>query len=250
MKSIVDLSQTAMISFEINKDCNLKHIHKNCPINYRKIDQSSLTLTTDKIVQSILEAKKLNFKGYIAFHNYNEPLLSKNEILNIIHRVPTSKYLLWTNGLLLNRSKMSENDFLKKFDKICITVYNKKDKDFFQEISERYHGVKILEYELDDRKDAYTRQHKNLVNCRRPILDIPIDYYGNVHLCYADWNNTFKIGNIMSTSLYEVITGDIYQGLVKNSKRKLLDRTTCPEICKRCNCPWIYSQYYKMYYEE
>lgn len=72
-----DLSDTTFISFEINKDCNLKNKHKECPINKIQYRNDCSSLRVDDIVDFIYQAQELNFNGYIAFHNYNEPLMIK-----------------------------------------------------------------------------------------------------------------------------------------------------------------------------
>ncbi|AJS57206.1 radical SAM/SPASM domain-containing protein [Paenibacillus sp. IHBB 10380] len=245
---MLDLSKTTILSFEIGDDCNLQKCHKECPINARTYLKQEKHLTVEKIVESINQAKDMNFNGFVAFHNYNEPLLHKDKLLEIIEKAQPCKYLLWTNGLLLNRN-VEKNEFLKKFDFICITCYFKKDISFFEQIKEFHGNVHIFDWELDDRLDAYSRDYFNEIGCKRPLFELPIDYYGNVHLCCFDWNNTYEIGNINDTSLTEIVNSDTYQNILASTKKKLLDRTTCPEICKNCNHPWIsYTKYYDIYY--
>lgn len=242
-----DLSKTTLISFEINNDCNMKHLHRECPINTRKYRKKEKTLTSKIIIECINQAKDMNFNGYITFHNYNEPLISKEEMLSVIDRLPQEKYLLWTNGLLLDRD-MKKNEFLKKFKLIYISCYHPGHMAFFKEI-QAFHGrVHIEEIKLDDRLDIYSREPDNIIGCKRPLFDLPIDHYGNVHLCCFDWNNEYEIGNIFYSSLKDIIHSDRYQKLLASSEKRLLDLNSCPVICKRCNAPWItYTKYYDIY---
>lgn len=239
-----DLSQTSLLSFEINNDCNLKEYHPQCPINIRQYKKKEKSLDVDTILDCLHQAKHLNFNGYVAFHNYNEPLMCKDQILEVIQRSPDTKYLLWTNGLLLD-CDMEKNEFLKKFDLIYISCYDLRNKPFFESIQQFYPAVHVEVIELDDRLDTYTRNYVNQLACKRPFFDFPIDYYGNVHLCCFDWNNEYEIGNIFDTSFKDVVLSPRYQDLLKMSKRRLLDYRTCPDICKRCDKPWItYTKYY------
>ncbi|MDR0288092.1 MAG: SPASM domain-containing protein [Clostridiales bacterium] len=239
-----DLSQTSLISFEINNDCNLKDCHPQCPINIRHYRKKDKALDVDTVVACIRQAKRLQFNGYVTFHNYNEPLLCKEKILDIIDKAPDTKYLLWTNGLLLDRD-VEKNGFLKKIDLVYISCYDSCDMPFFEKIQLFHPGVHVEFVELDDRLDTYTRKHVNELGCKRPFFDFPIDYYGNVHMCCFDWDNEYEIGNIFDTSLEEIVLSPQYQKLLEQSKRRLIDPDMAPDICKRCDKPWItYTKYF------
>lgn len=241
---MIDLSQTSIISFEIGDDCNLGCMHAKCPINYRKIENTKHKLTKETVVQSINEAKKMNFHGYFAFHYYNEPLMHKDLILEIMDEVEDCKFMLWTNGVLLDRN-VEKNEFLKKFDVVCMTCYFEKDRVFYEDVKKWHGKVEIYDWELDDRELSYTRNYHNEVACRRPFFEMPIDCYGNIHLCCFDWNGTFEIGNVVERSLKEIVLSEKYQKLLLDSKKKLLDLNDCPEVCKRCDKPWLrYTKYY------
>lgn len=233
-----DLSRTTIISFESGQGCNLTREHDKCPINHRVSDRSFGPLTPKKIKKSIEEAQELGFNGYVAFHFYNEPLLYKKRILEVINNKSDCKYLLWTNGLLLSRN-VEENQFLKLFSRIVITNYFPEDAQFFDEIKNYYKNVHIATWELDDRLKSYSREYVNEIGCKRILFDLPIDYYGNVHLCCKDWDNSHKIGNINESSLREVVLGDDYQTLLRHADDKLLDRETCPKVCLTCSDPWL-----------
>lgn len=42
---------------------------------------------------------------------------------------------------------------------------------------------------------------RNVYGCMRPVWEIPIDYYGNIHLCCRHWKESYKIGNIKKDKL-------------------------------------------------
>lgn len=238
------LEETSLLSFEITNRCNLEHVHDKCPINCRQYQHIGKTLDKDIIVQTIRAAQEMGFTGMVAFHYYNEPLLKKDLILSIIEEVNDCKYLLWTNGLLLSRN-IEENDFLKKFTHVCITCYDEKDVPFFQALSDYYKNIELFDWELDDRLDIYNKNKPNRLSCKRPLFEMPIDYYGNIHLCCMDWNNSYSIGNIIDHELSEILHGERYKNLISMCKRRLIDDNVCPPICKTCDKMWVsYPHYY------
>lgn len=235
---IFDLSSTTILTFEVGSKCNLSELHVKCPINIRNYKYKGKPLSVDMIVSTIQQAQNLNFSGFIAFHYYNEPLIKKEMILQVIEQLPNQNYLLWTNGLLLDRV-IENNQFLNLFSKVVITCYAQENMSFFKELQSKYQQITILEHELDDRVQSYSRSHNNTFGCKRPLHELPIDYYGNLHLCCYDWNNTYEIGNINMKSFNDIICDEPYQKVLKNTKKRLLDVNTYPEICQKCDKPRI-----------
>lgn len=242
MSNLHDLSRTSLLSFELGDDCNMKQLHPKCPINHRKYQKCSQRLTVQTIVSSIRQAFQLKFTGYVAFHYYNEPLLYRDEIIDVMDAVPEGRYMLWTNGLLLDPC-VENNTILRRFDYICITCYDSSLRPFFEQIREFHGHVDIFDWEFDDRLKIYTNNPGNKIGCKRPLFELPIDCYGNVHLCCFDWNNQYEIGNINDTRLEDIIKGP-YQKVLKLSEGKILDYESCPDICKRCHEPWIRYPHY------
>ena len=224
----------------------MQHVHGKCPINCREYKITEQKLNKLSIVRTIKAAKELGFNGMVAFHYYNEPLLKKDLMISVINEVPDCKYLLWTNGLLLSKN-IQENDFLKKFNLVCITCYDAENMTFFRELSNYYKNVEIFNWELDDRLEIYNKTKSNLLSCKRPLFEIPIDYYGNIHLCCMDWNNTYVVGNIFNDMFSDILKGEKYQNLIKMCNQRLLDEKICPVICKTCDKMWVS---YPKYYEE
>jgi radical SAM protein with 4Fe4S-binding SPASM domain len=228
------LNNLTILSFEIGNDCNLKHKHDKCPINHRVYINKDYTLSIEKILMCIEEAALLGFKGYIAFHYYNEPLLYKNKIETIIGYAKEYKYLLFTNGLLLDRN-VNNNPVLDLFDIVYVTCYDQNYIDFFNDIKNRYTNVRILNWDLDDRVEIYRSDYNNLLSCKRPLFELPIDHYGHIHLCCYDWNNQYYIGNVNQKSLKEILISSSYEKVLQMTKQRWLNLKTAPELCKRCN---------------
>lgn len=234
-----DLSKIKLLSFEIGEDCNLKKLHIKCPINLRRLKHTEVGgITPTDIVQAIDEAKSLNFNGYIAFHYYNEPMMYMDRIQEVIESRPNEKYLLWTNGTLIT-NQMLEDGTLNQFDKVVITCYDPKRLPFYEELQKRHKNVKIEQWELDERSSIYNNEKENKFGCKRVHFELPIDHYGNIHICCRDWNNSFEVGNIKIDGLKQVIIGERYQQAISSIIPRLLDTKNCPLICQYCDEPWM-----------
>ena len=153
--------------------------------------------------------------------------------------------MLWTNALLLNPC-VEKNTILRRFQYVCITCYEPSLRSFLEQIR-KFHGhVDIFDWEFDDRLKIYDSEPINKIGCKRPLFELPIDCYGNIHLCCFDWNNQYEIGNIIETQFKDIIEGP-YQDVLKLTEGKILNYETCPDICKRCHEPWLrYPHYFDM----
>jgi radical SAM protein with 4Fe4S-binding SPASM domain len=230
---MIDLSKLLCITFEIGNDCDLQDVHKLCPINQRVYKKESQCLDTDCIEKIVKQAKELNFDGYIAFHYYNEPLLHRDRIEKVMDRLSDFKFALWSNGLLIDRN-LEHDPFLDRFDFMVFTCYKQSDKPFFVKLKEEYKKVIVFDADFDDRLKIYDYDKNNVVGCKRPLLELPIDYYGNLHLCCYDWNTEYEIGNVFERDFKEIICDDNYQRTLKMTQNRMLDLSDCPETCKQC----------------
>lgn len=243
---IYDLSKTSIISMEIGEKCNLSSLHDKCPINNREYKKMINHFTVDNAIKIIQESKSLNFTGCFAFHYYNEPLLYKDKIIEIISRCFDEKYLLWTNGTLLSEI-IEENRFLDLFYKVNITCYDASRIELYGKLCKYYQNIHIINHDFDNRLSIYEEENKNIISCKRPLYELPIDYYGNIHLCCNDWNNTIDIGNVFENSLKDIILKNTYQNLLSNAYKRLLDIEKCPDICQKCSIPMLkYTKYYSV----
>lgn len=229
-----NLEKVKIMSIEIGENCNLAHIHSKCPINKRKYKNKKKRLTIKKIIEIIDQAIELGFKGYIAFHYYNEPLLYKEKIEKIVLCRPNEKYLLWTNGMLLNE-QIEKNDILNLFESTVISCYEPEKMNFFRNIAKHYHNVHIVSWDLDDRLSVYEQPPIHNENCQRAIFEFCVDFYGNVHLCCEDWNNDYELGNVNECDLKEIVNSSSYINTQRMNTKDGLDCKICPEICRRCS---------------
>ena len=222
-----------LLSFEIGPACQLTNLHKECPINLpeRHPNPSFGHLTPSLIARSIDQAQEMGFQGWAAFHYYNEPLLYMKQILEVMDLTRYDKFLLWTNGLLL----AEHHSILDRFHTIHVTDYQLPDNPDFQKLMAEHPTVNwiIRNINLDDRIEI-SEPIRETVSCTRPeYLELPIDYYGNIHLCCYDWRGDTQIGNIIDRELPEIIHSSTFQSVLVALK----GGADPPSICKSCRHP-------------
>lgn len=237
MKEKFDLSGLKILTFEIGTGCNLKQKHLNCPINYIQRPDGIKSLTVEDVVKAIDDAIVLHFDGYVAFHHYNEPLLYIDSIERVVRARPRQKYLLWSNGLLIPELERRGYS-LSIFSKIVLTCYTEKDYDMMLDVQRRYPNVEVGMSDMDDRIKVYESNCENFIACKKVFFELPIGFNGDVLLCAHDWKNSYPLGNILRTSLMEVVASERYQALLSMSrKRKLAENA--PEICRHCKYAFL-----------
>jgi hypothetical protein len=176
---------------------------------------------------------KYGFRGLIAWHYYNEPMLQATRIFNLMEQIrkefPDSRFLLWTNCTICPKDSR-----VGLFEKVYCTDYLNEGADklykYFEGVG--WFGYKGKETVLDDRL-VTSLGEVSFVRCLRPFVDLIIDNYGTVPLCCFDWQNTVKVGNIWENSLEEILEAREIIRKKICGKEMLKD---APERCLRCQC--------------
>lgn len=212
------LSTTQFLIFEIGSKCNLGHIHTKCP-NSVRVPTSPNTLTDELILQCVDEAyTKFNFTGLIGWHYYNEPMLEYKRIFSLMERYPKGRYILWTNGLQPEDSRIS------LFEQVYCTNYNG------MVTAEYYKGCKNVSIS-SPKFDERLKDTKNLLKdnnpCFRQYIELIIDNWGTTHLCCQDWQGEIKIGNLWEDTFTTLVLRR-YKILEQMRKKEY------PERCLRC----------------
>ena len=217
--------------FEICRECNLGKKHPQCPNQqpdrYANVD-TSRQLDNDTIIRLAIEAHQSHeFIGYIGFHYYNEPLLEHDRIFQIMaavrKKVPNAKFLLWTNGTMLDAVDSRK---FQLFDKIVVTNYDRKE---FPQLK-GHKDVTILKANLDRRLTVQSNR-ANTKPCLRPYVEFIIDFHGNVRMCCMDWAGKIQVGNVFDEPLERLIAkhNDIRARLIGEKLH-----STAPEACRMC----------------
>lgn len=223
------------ISIEIGPKCNLKKLHSKCPAHIMKRPANGI-LSIEKIVSIMDEAVKLGFKGYFAFHFYNEPLLYIERIVEIIELRANYKYLLWSNGTLVKKL-MNEGFLFDVFDKIVFTNYDETDFEALKSLQKLHKNCYIYDPEMDNRLEHYESTNENFFACKKPYIELPIDCYGNVYICTNDWDKRFSFGNINEYPLEYFLNLPEYQELLNSNIKHFVHGNICG-LCKNCPRPF------------
>lgn len=235
MATYKDFSFLETISIEIGSKCNLSHIHKICPINYRKRTENELTVS--QVVEIMDQATKLNFHGLFAFHFYNEPLLYADKIAQIKNLRQNYKFLLWTNGTLVDGLMNKGYDF-NIFDKIVITKYRDVKDAAFLSLKKFHNNVQIFDEDMDDRIHFYESNKENFISCKKIYVELPIDCEGNVYICTYDWNQEYLLGNVFEQSLQDILNIDLYQKLLQGNEKRFRHVDEIVNLCRYCKRPY------------
>jgi len=202
-----------LICFEVVKECNLAEVHKFCPAILEDRHKSRVPATNEEFISFLEFCISNRFKGKVAFHWYNEPTLDLErcrELSKEVNRLGL-KTLLWTNG--------SCEEDLSFFDEVFITEYEETGE-----------CTKKIEFQPDDRIKIYDTEideDKKLYPCYRlSHIELPIDYFGDIHICCSDWRGEIEIGNII-TDNFEFILAN-WKDITKRVSNSDID------LCKKC----------------
>lgn len=203
------MNDIRFLTFEIGPACNLDKEHDWCPRHYMR--RTGKMMDTAVIASSIRDALALGFSGHILFQFYNEPMLYQSRMAAVMDAVPEARYLLWTNGY------DRQSPIRERFDLIHQTSYD---------------GAGNYPFCPDTRIENYTRPIRLGVTCRRPLVEFPIDYTGEAHLCCQDWLGTHTFGNITSEPFETV-----YRRWRDAADNIVNGRTPQPGVC--CSCTGV-----------
>lgn len=193
------------LSFEIGPRCNRASEHAKCPASVMKRDGESASVET--IVETVQWALDNGFDGWVGFHYYCEPMLYVDRMQEVIDAVPEARYCLWTNGY------NHEHPIVGRFDKIFLSDYDNRENYPFDR---RIHNYEPLTPPFQG-------------ECWRPLIEVPIDYEGNIHLCCQDWRGDTAIGNFEDwlAKAEACVEGDL------------------PAMCSNCRHPLMRKDYLK-----
>jgi len=246
-----ELSGLKYLAFEINDNCPLTAVHKECPRNCDRFPSPVYVppIGPVEIAEAANFAIDHGFDGWINVHYYNEPLATPAILQTVLMTVPRGKFSLWTNGLYL---KDVSDAFLKQFVHVMVTIYPETPVDQLERLMGPDHtNVTFQRANLDGRarEDITPRFNPHITSCNRLDWEFIVDYYGEGHICCGDWRAEIEIGNIQVDRLEIFFDKWIY---AKRKLRRVLSKITqssfekgsdteIPDVCKLCltRSPWI-----------
>jgi len=223
---------TKRIMFELSNICNYSMIHLKCPINLMR---DNPTILPSKIFYGCIDSlKKHEFKGEIAFHNYNEPLIDPRlfKFIEYIKKaLPKNEIYICTNGFYLTQT-MADELVEAGVTAFHVSVYFQKELKRFSKINFKVPFKLTPTDLLDNIISIYNGKELNLNKpCSAPFDEVIISRDGDVSLCCLDWKRVYTFGNLKDQALDQIVGGPVMSVLYKRLKKG--DRFL--EICKRCN---------------
>lgn len=239
------------IQLQTQSHCNLNC--QFCPNNKIRREHGQMSLEIYKKI--VNELSELNYIGQIMLYLQNEPLLDKRmiKLIQIAHKkCPNAIIVLYSNGTQLT------NDLLHELFKAGLTFLRINDYSMVQLNSITY----IESYDIKSRvKDfkSYSVNRKRIriyrffpsiikmscrsglmegssvptpikLFCNRPFEQMYINFKGEALFCCNDWLFKEVMGNLKTTSLFEIWKNKKYTLL-----RRELYRNSRKRICNKCD---------------
>lgn len=216
------------VVFELSNQCNM-HCPK-CPLS---VKQPVAVLETGVVLDVLHFLEKWEYKGYISFHRFNEPLIDPRLYFFLEHTDLRVK--MCTNGRTLNANTLRDLDNLG-VEVLHVSNYVEERRAAIQEIYDamsemqmvleaHYHKYFIALLDGYDRDESFSKKP-----CGAPLGEVIINCHGQVTLCCRDWQNRYTFGSLYSLPLSVILTSrsfiDTWQRLGQGDR--FLD------VCKRC----------------
>ena len=223
------MKYTQMVCFEIGSRCNLTKQHPLCPSATRS--HKGKAITDDLVVSLATEMYETHeFRGFVAFHMYNEPMLQSERIFNVMERIKANilfaRFLLWTNGTITPNDKR-----MALFSQVTCSDYNGRKEELEQYYKKYIPVVNVFSPSFDGRLHDVTTNSKDYVRCLRPLIELIVDNFGQIHICCQDWRGEIFLGNVWDENLTTIL-----------DRRRSMLETICgqhmtenaPERCLKC----------------
>ena len=237
-----------LLSFEMGLACNLSHLHPRCPNTlgaerYAGLPQER-KLSVEAIISTLLIFyNDYDFRGWVGFSFYNEPMLEKDSLLHLVatakYFMPDLKFMLTTNGTRLPEDVSP----FGIFDWIGVTNYggehapDSKKLDALRSIigvgrtiNREPRGLFVSKGRLDHRMRDLGPERAERA-CVYPFQDFAIDVFGNCHLCCFDWRGRVHIGNVFIDGVSMCLMR--WEEIVRSISGNYMSEEA-PETCRRC----------------
>lgn len=185
-----------------------------------------------KIIQDLV---KMNYKGKIGFHHYNEPLLDArlpDLIKHVKSELPSSKVVVMSNGDCLSE-EMFDRLLAAGMDKMVISLHPPIAKNAFM------NSVKSPKIKLKHMSKRKLSNRGGLVKperitkiprCWNPLNALVITHSGNIVLCTNDYLEQCVMGNVKTQSIQDVWNDSRF----KQIRKELSNQVYSLPLCQKC----------------
>lgn len=251
------INKIRLIEIELFSYCNRKC--NWCPNHY--IDRYNNNNYFKLLPQLIQELKRNNYKGYISFSRYNEPMSNieyfKEQLKYIHYELPECILITNTNGDYLTAAALDK----LLIHELSVMDYNNKGLEYCKEkllscgctidkiqepyIYAHYQDMKILyftnwkKYCIINNRGGSLSEYSHTIRgypCFEPQYFIGINYDGTVSPCCNIRNDIkqqqdYIIGDLNTSSLMETLSSQKRELFIKNCANAIYE-TTSP--CYQC----------------
>ena len=226
----IKLDDLRQVFFELSNMCVYVHLHPRCPVSLQKTKK----VLSSKVVKKVLdELGEHNYKGFVAFHRYNEPLIDPRlfELISYAKsHCPKAMIRILTNGFYLHQAIVDELSNLD-IESLEVSAYFPEEYRRLTKLNVKF-PYKVFNSILDMRLSLYDRKKLNLPKpCYAQINDITINCEGKLSLCCLDWKNKHTFGDLEKESLEKIISSrkflSVYRNLAKGNRTL--------NMCSRCD---------------
>jgi len=233
-----------------NNDCAF------CPASCKSgVKNPQNFMSEDLYLKILKELKDISFKGSLAFHCNNEPLLDRrlaSWVKKARDLLKDNYFYLYTNGVFIDVGLVNEL-FEAGLNRIIVNNYNdeyilnpsirKLVEDSFMLKGEVIVNYRVKSDYLGNRAGespnagSFLKKPLNII-CPRPLRELVVGYDGTVPLCCADGVWKVKMGNLRETSIKDIWFSDFFKMVRKSLS--MGDRKST-EICKACDALKFFS---------
>ncbi|MFP4402882.1 MAG: radical SAM/SPASM domain-containing protein [Candidatus Woesearchaeota archaeon] len=225
------------ITIELDRNCNRKCNY--CPKSIYKDNGKISFFNKNNFLNLIKQLKKINYKGRVILSGYCEPLMNENlkEFILIIKKnLPKVKIIIYTNGDYIN-NKFS--NFLKNnLINLIVTFHKPNSTNNIKNIRNKFINYNRVIFRKNF-ENSYLSTRGGIVSikkkeikkiCITPLVNLTIDYKGNVIICSHDFFSNNSFGNLKNKNIIDIWNLKKYKLIRKNLSKGIFKN----EICKYC----------------
>lgn len=224
------------VSIENSTYCN-----RRCPYCPIKDHPPESKLMDRRIFdQLILGLQKIHYVGPISFSFYNEPLLDKrlpDLVKAVKSALPKCIIRVFSNGDFLTMP-LADELIRSGVHEFLVTAHDKDPARIYERlnpIKSKYPDHLTLQYlhdsELHNRGGLVkVLKLARMKKCTVAVMNLTVDFNGNVLLCCNDFFRKHAFGNIMETDIKSIWNKPAYRRIRQNLIKGIVDLP----ICKKC----------------
>lgn len=223
------------VAIMLSNLCNYANIHPKCPASLVKEKE---IMPSKNVYQILDELAQNRFAGIICFHAYNEPTMDPRLFMFINYakeKMKNVRIMIYSNGYYLNEVMLKEYKEIG-VDVLILTGYGSMEFERLITLDDGELPYQVLWGELDDRLNNYSTADdetviKNCGKCRSNFYQVTIFSNGDIGTCCLDYRHTYNLGNVISSSVKEVLNSlemQEFQKKLLSGERKMFP------ICRKC----------------